>query len=54
MREDGAASIGIEKHEPFAELAAKRMEAELNACPLFEPPTKTIRQGEFALGEKVL
>jgi modification methylase len=39
--------IGIEKDEAYCERAVNRMEAELNTCPLFEPPTPTIRQGMF-------
>jgi DNA modification methylase len=46
----GRKSIGIEIDEHYCEIAARRMEAELNACPLFEPPTPTIRQGSL-LGE---
>jgi DNA modification methylase len=41
----GRPFIGIEIEERYCEIAVKRMEDELNACPLFEPRTPTIRQG---------
>jgi site-specific DNA-methyltransferase (adenine-specific) len=40
----GRKSVGIELSEPYAEIAVRRMEAELASCPLFDPAPQTFRQ----------
>jgi len=43
----GRAFIGIEKHEPYCEIAANRLRAERDRHPLFE--AKELRQRELTL-----
>jgi DNA modification methylase len=40
----GRKFIGIEKEERYFDIAAKRIEAELNRAPLFEPPAVVQRE----------
>lgn len=43
----GHGFIGIERDESYFAIAVKRIEAELNRMPLFEPPPQIVRQQEF-------
>lgn len=47
----GRRSIGIEIDEQYAQIAARRMEAELASCPLFGPAPQTFRQGTLLEGQ---